>query len=388
MTDPPPKPATPRGIEPRLRRAAQGGWTWRFRVRWRDSATGRRLVEEFDTVDDALDFQAQLRLGRRRGALAELDRGRISVREFVAREWWPKDAGRNLERSTLTSYKIVYNLHLLPRVGRLELRQLAPPVVQTLREDLEADGIGAPTIRRAMAILQAICRYAVAKGEIASNPVKEVRKPRVKRRLAIIAISPQQVERLRAQLDVESAALISLLGYEGLRPEEALALEDAKLGRASILIDQKNVDGVIVSGQKTDRPPRSPQYFKTVRKDVADHRFAASRPPGCTLLFARADGEPWREYDYRNWRRRVFRPAVKRAGLPITRPYDLRHACASLLLHAGWPLTEVADHLGHSVDTLARDYAHVIAELKGKRPVSVDVAIARARGKRPRKKAA
>lgn len=70
----PPVPRTPRGIEPRLRRAANGSWVWRYRVRWADPGTGRRLAEELATVREALHFHAQLRLARRRGVLEDLDR--------------------------------------------------------------------------------------------------------------------------------------------------------------------------------------------------------------------------------------------------------------------------------------------------------------------------
>jgi integrase len=138
------------------------------------------------------------------------------------------------------------------------LRQLNPPTIQLFREQMEDDGIGAPTIRRSMAILQAVCRYAVTRGEIATNPVKEVRKPPARRDLAVTAISPRQIENLREQLeDPASRLLISLLAYEGLRPEEALALEDRHAGKTTLLIEQKVVDGVLVAGQKTGRPPRS-----------------------------------------------------------------------------------------------------------------------------------
>ena len=49
-----------------------------------------------------------------------------------------------------------------------------------------------------MAILQAVCRYALGKGEIAANPVKHVRKPTVKRSRAVVAVAPCQVEHLRS----------------------------------------------------------------------------------------------------------------------------------------------------------------------------------------------
>src|SRR5262249_497836 len=42
------------------------------------------------------------------------------------------------------------------------------------------------------------------------------------------------------------------------------------------------------------------------------------------------------------------------------RPYDLRHAAASLWLNAGVPPTEVARRLGHSVAVLLKVYANCI----------------------------
>lgn len=55
-------------------------------------------------------------------------------------------------------------------------------------------------------------------------------------------------------------------------------------------------------------------------------------------MFGRADGGPWRDTDYRNWRKRTFAPA---AG-PGLRPYDLRHSFVSLLIHEGQSIVEVA----------------------------------------------
>jgi integrase len=272
---------------------------------------------------------------------------------------------------------------------------------------MEEDGVGAPTTKRAMAILQAVCRYALGKGEITSNPVKDVRKPSVKRARAVVAVAPIQVERLRTLFlegyveirvgkngvrrrvqhapDPVSATLASLLAYEGLRPEEALALEERHAGRSTLLIEQKNIDGEIVVGQKTGQPPRSPELWAPVRKDLAAYELGtrrASRRDGTQLLIPRSDGEPWREHDYRNWRRRVFKPAVAAAGLPITRPYDLRHACASLMIHAGKPLTEIAEHLGNSVAVLSTTYAHVIKDMRGQPTTSVPDAIMSARTSR------
>jgi hypothetical protein len=61
---------------------------------------------------------------------------------------------------------------------------------------------------------------------------------------------------------------------------------------------------------------------------------------------------------------------VAAAGLPkTTRPYDLRHSFASLLLAQQTSPIEVAGQMGHNPVTLLQTYAHVIEELRGKSEV-------------------
>jgi len=392
------------GVEIRARKRRDGTTYFVYRVRWKDPATGKRLVETLDTSQDALDFLAHLRLARRRGVLGELDQGRELLSDFAV-EWWERYAKHNLDKKTRKTYASVWNRHLLPRVGHLQLRQITPAVVDRLKSDLQDQGVGAPTIRKGMSLLQAILREAVACDRLRLNPVKEIRKPRAPRKRAVVAVSPEQVESLRNELPTHrDQALVSVLAYAGMRPEDALALEVRHLGRATLLVEQKNVDGTIVAGQKVDRPPRSIDLLGPLRQDLAEYLLATGRRAPKALLFPRLDGEPWRETDYRNWRRRVFYPAAAATGLATleqsTRyvtadgrrrrrtkttydglhPYDLRHSFASLLIREGrLSLAEIAEQLGNSVATLSDVYAHVIADMKGQPRTSADDAIMQAR---------
>lgn len=73
-------------------------------------------------------------------------------------------------------------------------------------------------------------------------------------------------------------------------------------------------------------------------------------------------------------------PAARRAGLSTTRPYDLRHSFASLMLHEGrLSIIEIASQLGHSAETLLSTYAHVFAELKDQPRISAAEQIGLAR---------
>lgn len=387
------------GIENRQRFDRRGRVYWTFRVRWIDPGSGRRVGQEFDTQQDAMDFKAQLRLAARRGTLADLTAGSETLADYTA-HWWETFAPQNLAHHTLTVYAIVWNVHLEPRLGGLQLRQITPGTVVSFRTDLEAAGVGAPTVRKAMSLLQSILRRAVEEDRLISNPVKHVRKPAQARSRAVKPLPPETVEQIRRALrDMTDQTLISVLAYAGLRPEEALALQWSHVRKGTLLIEQKNVDGAIVTGQKVlGRHARTVDLLDELRLDLAAYRLASGRPAARVYVFRRADDQPWRATDYRNWRKRTFRTAAHTAGLTTTTPpwskanaydgpvpYDLRHSFASLLLHEGrLSVVEIAGQMGHSVETLLSTYAHVIAELRGQQKIAANQQIIQARGIRHR----
>ena len=308
--------------------------------------------------------------------------GRLTVAEMVVR-WWHDYAAAELTHRTLAAYKVIWELHLLPRIGHLQMRQVTPLIVTRLRNDLHGDGVGAPTIRKGLGMLQAVWRQAI-ECEAADNPFRVVRKPRAPRRIAVVPFTVDQVEAMRRypaeRHGPAEAVLISVLAYMGPRPEDALAAEFRHVGKSTMLFEQKNVDGVIVPGSKTGERSRSVELLRHVGQDLMELRLRAGNPGDGSLLFPRSDGTPWREHDYRNWRTRHFKPAARAVGMPDARPYDLRHTYASLrLAEQRLSLREIADQMGNSLATLASTYAHVIADLKGQRPVDPDVLIARAR---------
>src|SRR3954467_9221731 len=91
----------------------------------------------------------------------------------------------------------------------------------------------------------------------------------------------------------------------------------------------------------------------------------------------------WRATDGRNWRKRVYRPTAQSMGIDSARPYDLRHAFASLLIHEGrLSVVEIAAQLGHNPTVCLDTYSHVMAEQRGGERVSAVEQILMARGER------
>jgi len=56
------------------------------------------------------------------------------------------------------------------------------------------------------------------------------------------------------------------------------------------------------------------------------------------------------------------KPKAKAVGLPPTRPYDLRGAFVSLLIHEGYTFVDVAAQAGHRPETCLRYYARLFRD--------------------------
>jgi integrase len=164
--------------------------------------------------------------------------------------------------------------------------------------------------------------------------------------------------------------------------KELLAVEVRHVRAKTLLIEQRNIDGEIVAGQKVRGfHSRAIDPLEPVKRDVRAYQLATGIRSG--LLFPRRDGRPWRSHDWKNWCRRVWHAAREGAGIEPLPPYDLRHAFASLQIRAGLSIPELAEQMGHSPAMTPGTYAHVIRELKGEPVVSAEEQVERARRKLP-----
>ena len=350
----------------------------RWAVRWREG--GRHRSRSFTLKRDAEKFEREVQRARELGSLFAPDRGGESLNEVVER-WWKEHALHSLEPTTRDAYLVVWTKHLRPALGATPMRQLTPGRVDSYRVELEASEVGRPTIAKALAILSGICRFAVLRGLIDANPVREVRKPVVRRQRFVAPATPTSVERLRVELlrsgRLADAALVGVLAYAGLRPGEALALRWADVGERVLRVERAAAKGV-VKATKNERL-RAVRLVEPLALDLAWWRNVTAWRRPESLVFPNQLGELRDDFAWRNWRKRVFKPATVRANVAIGRPYDLRHSFASLLIHEGRSLTDVAAQLGDSVTVAGNVYAHVFAEVEDMLREPAGDAIERAR---------
>jgi integrase len=352
-----------------------------YQVRWREAGRGSpaHSVMVYASADrearrkaDTLDAEIRNRkaAGERVVSIAVDAPEPLTLSEFLP--IWLEAHGKELARSTQQSYAGVWDKWIGPRLGAKLVKDITPAQLARFRAEIEREGANPPTVLRVLAVLGSVMTEAVRQGQIATSPTRAVSRPRQRRNRAVRPPSPERVEVIRAALasDVDQA-LVTLLAYVGLRPQEALA---------AIWSDIAS-DKLIVDASKTERTRVVP-LLPTVRKELAALQLRQGRPGPAAPIIATSSGEAWSDSRFRSFRRHRWSKVA-----PGMRPYDLRHAYVSLMIQAGHTVVEVAKWAGHSPQVCLGTYAHLFDTVTDR--IDPDLAIRAARyGIRPDEKRA
>lgn len=351
----------------------------------------------FQSRREAQGFDNELKARRYRGEA--LPR---ASRQTLAEAWadWRRLVAPQKAESTRRNYDAIWRAHIAGTgFDGHRLTELAaePQLIDELLATLEQRGVGPASRRKALIVLSAVLPQCVKWRKVSDNPVRHAVKVSAARQRPARPFPPIVIERVRDEIRrratkdasglraVGDAALVSLLAYGGLRPQEALALRWADIGKRSLHIEK-----AISFGNEKDTKTgaiRTVPLPPPVRTDLAEWRRAQGRPPDDALVFPARNGEPWSHAAWNNWRGRVWRPAIAQLAnaeaalesLRRVRPYDCRASFVSLHLRAGASPLEVAQWAGHSPQVMFRHYAAVIEELVGEPRISVGRQIALAR---------
>lgn len=352
-----------------------------FIVRWREGSRNRKRT--FDRRRDALTWDGEVRRRRQLGALHTLDAGRETLDEYVAQTFTPTHVA-TLARATREHYAATYDHHISPALGSLPLRDLTPQVITAWQAARLASGAGPAAVAQAITLLGNVMQRAAEAQLVTANPVRLVRKVRTPKAAEVVPLAPITIETMRCFLldggsthPLRDATLISVLGYAGLRPGEALAMRWGDIRERTMLVQRSASHGE-EKGTKTNAN-RTVRLLDPLKRDLAEWRLASGRPGGEALVFPAYDGELWSKPAYQSWRRRAFARALGAAASERARPYDLRHSFASLLLHEGRSVIYVARQLGHDARLTLTRYGHVIDELDGEPRLDAEAAIRAAR---------
>jgi integrase len=267
--------------------------------------------------------------------------------------------------------------HILPPLGTLRLDKITVAMIEKLRNDLRADEYAPRTINTIVRIIGSVFRAAIRRGEIARNPVDQVERAFMaageigaddnqETTNDSDAVNPDSVlspDEIRALLQAATPGYYRILfttAYiSGMRSGELLALKwgdvqfTSEDGRGKVFVRRS------LSWARADRSePVRPRFYPPKTKaglrsfTIAPELVSTLKTwklqcphSDLDLVFPHVDGQP-------NNRDRILTtglyPALRRAGLRRVTFHSLRHSCASALVAAGAPVTEVQHRLGHA----------------------------------------
>lgn len=227
---------------------------------------------------------------------------------------------------------------------------LAQPSPATSATERPKKPLSPASIRRRLSAVSKLYRYGIEVEVLTYSPVDQVRRPKASAETTSIGLSPGELTSLLGAAEQHSprwSALFTLLAYNGLRIDEALAGDVAdytyQRGHRVLRITRKG-------GTASTQPLAAP----TVR--ALDAYLSDTQHPEDGPLFL--DRTFSSRLPYRtviDQLRRLARTAAIPAADQVT-PHSLRHTFVTEALAAGVPLQDVQDAAGHQDPATTRRY--------------------------------
>ena len=316
------------------RKLPSGKWQALYHVT-EGGRTVQRSAGTFATKRDAADASSAALERVRRGTWVDPARLRVTVAAW-AEQWY------GLRRAPSPKIRSFLNARIVPYWGAWELGDVRSIHVQQWVNSLT--DVAPSTVRELYAVLRQMLDRAVKYGYLARNPCDLVAGDLpVKQPGVYVFLTRGEVDALLAAAPARFRALLWLATATGMRIGELQALQwdavDLAAGTVHVRAAVKAVGGV--GAPKNGKHRRlvvdapTVEVLREHRRDFGNGEFVFTKVRGGML-------------DYDNFRRDVWVPTVRAAGL-TTAPtlHDLRHYHASALVIAGLDWLVIADRLGH-----------------------------------------
>jgi integrase len=322
-------------------------------VRWR-TPEGESRSKTFKREVDAKRFKTSVEHSKDVGTYMDPSRSKVTMGV-----WAPQclDAWSHLKPSTRARYENILNAHILPRWGSTPLHAVSHADGQKWISSID---LSAASVRYIHRVFSLIMELAVRDKRIPSNPATGVRLPRVakseKRFLTVdelYRLADAAGQYPIPEVGGQYRALILVLGFCGLRWGEVAALRvkrvDLLRRRLTVAESVTEVRGRMEWGTPKAHQSRSVPIPRSL-VELLTIVFAGKGADD--LVFTTWPGKALRNL---NFRRDVFDPAARDAGLEGLTPHELRHTAASLAVSAGANVKAVQKMLGHSSAAMTLD---------------------------------
>ena len=330
-------------------------------ARYRDEA-GKEFSRQFDRKIDGQRWLDEVTTSVVTGMYVDPNAGKVTFRAF-ADDWLSIQPHRP---STALKYEQALRRNIYPAIGDRPLASIRPSHIQAMVATLNTR-LAPATVRFAHTVTSSVFKAAIMDRRMTLNPATRVRLPEVHEDEVVI-ITTEQVLAIQQALPSQWRAIVALGAGVGLRQGEALGVT---LDRINFLKRQLRVDRqeINLAGEtphlapvKTKASVRTIPLPTVVLDTLAAH--IAEYRPGDDPIFGMVSRQQFG---------RVWRTAVRRAGLPGLGFHALRHYYASLLIRHGESVKTVQARLGHAnaTETL-NTYTHLWPDSEDRTRAAVD----------------
>jgi integrase len=326
----------------------------KLRARYR-APDGRERSKTFPREKDARAFLTKVESSKMQGAWVDPRLGKTTVDNWIKHVVATRP---HLRGATQARDASLIRNHLLPHFGATQVAKVTRADVQRWVATI-SEGLAPTTVRECYRLLGGVMAEAVEHRLVAESPCRRVRLPRAEHREKRF-ISAEDAEALADAFPAKFRAIVPVAVYTGARWEEIAGLKRANL---DLLRRQMRIVGTIeraggkyryveeTKSETSRRTIRLPSFLVDI---IAAH---LERAPESDFVFAAAEGGFLR---YDNFRRRVWGPAVRRAGMEPLTFHELRHTAAALMIDEGADPLQVQRRLGHKdIRTTLKHYGHL-----------------------------
>jgi integrase len=295
-----------------------------------------------------------------RGTWVDPRRDRHSLADYAAR-WAQERPG--LSPRTVELYEGLLRLHIVPRLGRHDLRSITPGVVRAWRQGLLDGGVGPTTVAKAYRLLRAVLSTAVDDELIQRNPCR-IKGASVERTPERPVLTLHESLALADAIDPRYRALVLLAVFGSLRWGELMGLTrvDLDLVGATVHVRRSVAEvasKLVIKEPKSQAGVRSVALPQWLIPELLTHLEEYAEPGSTGRVFVGAKGSTPRRG---HWTK-IWRAAKAKAGIDeAVHFHDLRHTGNHLAAASGASTRELMGRMGHSSMRAALIYQHRTAD--------------------------
>ena len=336
---------------------------------------GNKKIAERKKEEIRSEYEKEINATATLSSLDSNDKAYIKFCDYMIT--WLETIKPTIEETTYAGYyRIVYGkvYDYFSKLG-ITLKELKPYHIQNFYNELFKLGLKGNTVLRYHANIRKALQRAVNMELILSNPADKIEKPKAEKYVGKF-YTREELQKLFTALKGTTIEIpVLLASYYGLRRSEVLGLKwDAIDFESKSIIIRHTVSQTkinsrlqIIAKDKTKNKssyrslpliPEIEEILLDVKKNQSEDKksFKNEYKNKEGYICVNTDGSILKP-DYVSHK---FHEILKENNLRSVRFHDLRHSCASLLLHNNIQMKDIQMWLGHSsYNTTADLYAHV-----------------------------